>query len=105
MLLLTRRQRREAKDAAIMRLLLEAPWLPDPAVPSFLAETIARGPEWTTAALSAAHNIVLLRPTDRCRHYNDRRRATVPVPPHTLRAFCGCCKGQRLFVSSRPSPR
>ena len=48
-----------------MRLLLEAPWLAVPAVPAFLAKAARGGPEWTTAALSAAHNILLLRPPDR----------------------------------------
>lgn len=49
-----------------MRLLLEAPWLPAPAVPAFLADTIQLGPEWATAAMSTANNLVLLRPPDRC---------------------------------------
>lgn len=48
-----------------MRLLLEAPWLPAPAVPSFLAATLPLGPDWATAALSTANNLVLLRPPDR----------------------------------------
>ena len=59
------RSSREAKDSALMRLMLEAPRLPAAAVPSFLATTLALGPDWATAALSTANNLVLLRPPDR----------------------------------------
>ena len=74
------RSGREAKDPALMRLLLEAPWLPAPAVPSFLAATLPLGPDWATAALSTANNLVLLRPPDRCgalgfRVYNTKTRS------------------------------
>lgn len=48
------------------RVLGEAPVLAAPAVPSFLAATIARGEGWITAGLSSAHSIILLRPPDRC---------------------------------------
>ncbi len=47
------------------RVLLEAPLLPAPAVPAFLAATIALGDAWITAGLTTAHNVILLRPPDR----------------------------------------
>jgi hypothetical protein len=59
------RSSRGARDPALMRLMLEAPRLPAAAVPLFLAATTALGPDWATAALSTANNIVLLRPPDR----------------------------------------
>lgn len=59
------RERLSAKDKALTAVLLEAPLLPRPAVPDFLADLASFGGEWATLALSSILSIATQRAPDR----------------------------------------
>ena len=48
-----------------MRLILEAPALPQPAAASFFGELLRAGPEWANTALSTALGVITQRGPDR----------------------------------------
>ena len=52
-------------DRTVVKLLLEAPALPMPAVQQYLHEVAAAGSEWSTLALLAARDVILQRPPSR----------------------------------------
>eukprot|EP00887_Chlorella_sp_A99_P000002 scaffold16.g2.t1 len=59
------RQRLPPSDRTLARLLAEAPALPMPAVAQHLRQLCAAGPDWSTLALLAARDVILLRPPSR----------------------------------------
>ena len=89
-----------------MRLVLEAPALPQPAVSEFFRELLRAGPEWAHVALSTTLNVINQRGPDRSAPPLDLRGRAKPyrVPPYRVPPACAALPGCRAGGWSWPEP-